>query len=430
MRYANIIWQNTEIVDSDYRTVNIGDTLQFFSIDYIYQLMGIKHDDIVYLSLYDLKSYRGEKLILPLNWALFDLNYMQDSKLVISEDIEPIFLAVTIESYNHKDEFFNKDNIEYLKKHEPIGCRDYITYKKLSEYGIDSYLNGCNTSLLPLREKKKTQKEILLIDAPIELEEYIPKSMMDSIVSMSQQYYCSQQLGYEEIRNSVKNHYEYIVDHAKLVVTSRLHVACPCIAMGIPVIFVKNKVDNRFSWFQTYIKLYNKNEFDKIDWNPSVIDTEDNKRKILNVVTKRIGGKEITEDEWNALRDIYFYCEGEVIKYQDTIQKNFGKIDTYLSEKYNVRDEFEYVIWGMGKAAENFYEMMCKNYPKARLTGVIDSYRTGLFHEHKVVTPKSIFIEKEKKFLFYQLAHLMLQQAFWRTKGLVRRILFVQEMCL
>ncbi|MHB9292886.1 hypothetical protein Holit_01999 [Hollandina sp. SP2] len=38
--------------------------------------------------------------------------------------------------------------IKYLKKHEPIGCRDYGTVKLLGKYGINAYFSGCLTLTL------------------------------------------------------------------------------------------------------------------------------------------------------------------------------------------------------------------------------------------------------------------------------------------
>lgn len=399
MKYANIIWHNTEIPNSEYRTVNIGDTLQFLAIDYIYQLAGIQKDEIVYLTLSDLKTYKGEKLLLPLNWALFDLNYMDGIRIAISEDVEPLFLAVTIESYNHKDDFFNEENIEYLKKYEPVGCRDYITYKKLMEYGINSYVNGCNTSLFPTREKNASQNKVLLIDAPIEMEKYIPREIFDSAESMTQQYYCSQKVNYEKIRNQVIKQYKYIVDNASLVITSRLHIASPCLAMGIPVIFVKDKVDNRFSWINKHLKLYNGNDYNKIDWNPGIVDIEIYKTKIKDIVVKRILRETVSQEEYHELHQMYSLKVEDDLKYQNTIQSNFDKIDKFLSERFSLESDFSYVIWGMGKAAHNFYTMMQAAYPKAHLSGAIDAYKKGDFQGLEIVSPDQ-YQYKDGEYIF------------------------------
>ncbi len=94
MKYANIGWQET--VRGKKAAVNLGDNLQFLAIDYLYHKMGIK--DITYLNMSQAASYRGEKLTLPLNWTLFDANYMNGEFLNISKDIQPAGTRIHIKN--------------------------------------------------------------------------------------------------------------------------------------------------------------------------------------------------------------------------------------------------------------------------------------------------------------------------------------------
>lgn len=55
---------------------------------------------------------------------------------------------------------------------------------------------------------------------------------------------------------------------ARLVVTSRLHCALPCVALGTPVIFVpKDKNDIRFKGYNEFLNIYSPEDLQKIDWN-------------------------------------------------------------------------------------------------------------------------------------------------------------------
>ena len=47
MRFANISWFNSNIKNSNMQLVNMGDKLQFLSIDYIYSQMNIPADEVV-----------------------------------------------------------------------------------------------------------------------------------------------------------------------------------------------------------------------------------------------------------------------------------------------------------------------------------------------------------------------------------------------
>ncbi len=136
MRFANILWRDRTLEGSDLKMVNMGDTLQFMVIDYLYDQAAISREDVLKIQVSDLRDYQGEKLILPLNWSLFNPYYMEDDRIALSENIIPVFLGMTIESMFCKDEYFNEYNISYLKRFEPIGCRDESTALILGKYHI------------------------------------------------------------------------------------------------------------------------------------------------------------------------------------------------------------------------------------------------------------------------------------------------------
>lgn len=90
MKYANLYWQSTDLGNGGYRAVNIGDNLQFMVMDYLFQTY-LPSEKPVKLQVSELKMYTGEPLRLPLNWSLFDINYMDGDKIAISQDIIPVF---------------------------------------------------------------------------------------------------------------------------------------------------------------------------------------------------------------------------------------------------------------------------------------------------------------------------------------------------
>lgn len=437
MKYANLIWQNTEIKDSNYKSVNIGDCLQFLIIEYIYKKMNISTQEILRLSMKDIKNYSGEKLILPLNWSLFDINFMDENKINISADIIPVFCSMTIESHTYKDDYLNEYNIHFLKKYEPIGCRDYKTYTALRKVGIEAYLNGCLTSIFPQRSVGRKPDKILLVDAPLELYPYIPQDLIKEAISLTQQYYYKDDVSNETIMKNVKRQYQFYGEEAKLVITSRLHVASPCMAMGIPVIFVKNSIDARFSWIDTYLKLYGRNEFESIEWNPKTIEFGENKNIILELVCKRIRGELIKKDEYLKVHNLYRRCEQNNISFQASVHSNFNKIiEFFKAEKYNSNSEFNYGIWGLGTAAEKFYEFMSVNYPKAVLVAVLDMYRQAVFHGIKSETPDEYTRKKDEIMLVLTVqasnaaTDLLLKKGFRNSEFVCSGEQFIQQKCL
>ena len=384
MKLANIYWMNTEL-SNKVKAVNLGDILQLEIIDNLYSQF-FNTEKVVKLTTKEVSTYRGEKLILPLNWSLFDSNYMDGKQINISQDIIPVFLAMTIETGSYKDEYINEYNIDYLKKYEPIGCRDEKTRQMLINNGIRAYLNGCLT--ITIKKQNKIGDKIIFVDVPIEVSKYLPK-WEEKIEIFTQQQYFDENCSINQIREYVKSRYEYYFSEAKLIVTSRLHVASPCRAAGIPVIFVKNVIDDRLPWLRIYTPLYNKTEYSSIDWNPIQCDYEEKKQIILKNAVNRIRqamGEKTNEDYTEQVDELYDNLTGGQSSFQSTVFNNFDKIIHFLNNKYQWEDEFEYAIWGAGQAAENVYKYIQLKYKRAVLTSVIDMYRRGNFHGRKIVS--------------------------------------------
>ena len=70
MRYANLK-HNGLAYDKENRIVNLGDAFEIISIDQIYKRIGIPEEEIIYIDLYQLDSYDGEEVVLPINFMLF-----------------------------------------------------------------------------------------------------------------------------------------------------------------------------------------------------------------------------------------------------------------------------------------------------------------------------------------------------------------------
>lgn len=398
MKYANIDWQSTEVENSNMWAINVGDNLQFMAVDYLYESMHIPKKDVVYLSINEIAKYRGERLILPLNWSIFDRNWMVDGKISISEYIEPVFLAVTMGA-SYKEAYWNEENIAFLKKHEPIGCRDINTRNVLRRKGIRAYLNGCLTSLFPKQMCNIKKDKVFFIDAPVELQKYVPKEYLSDAIFMTQQYYFSNEIPVKALKEFVIEHYQQIIQEAKMVVTSRLHIASPCIAFGIPVIMAKKEIDNRFGWLEKYISLYNQDNFSEIDWNPPIIEYEEAKRKIIQLNCSRIFSE---WEKWKICRqmdDYYRIDEKPYLDFSQLIGHNWGGLINYIKKKWNKEELYEYAIWGVTASSKEVIEYIRKEFPNAKLKVVIDKYKEGKVFGVEIVKPREVCWE-EIQYLF------------------------------
>jgi hypothetical protein len=161
---------------------------------------------------------------------------------------------------------------EFFERSGPIGCRDFETLEIFKRAGIDSYYSGCLTLTLE-REKyltdptakrngvyavdllykmrgfsggiSKLQRIFGLRSGNEKMRGSIESRIIDTLVDGERwtevnQVYHSRQIntGSREERYCAAREALSLYANARLVLTSRIHCALPCLAFGTPVIFV------------------------------------------------------------------------------------------------------------------------------------------------------------------------------------------------
>ena len=226
----------------------------------------------------NLKNYFGEKIKLIINGWFMEKpdNWPPSNKIIpffISFHINPII----------KSFILNKNGVEYLKKHEPIGCRDLYTKLILEKKGIRAYFSGCLTLTLnrkKLKIKNTFKKGILVINL---IDRILPEFLFfkdpslknlfnDSIQLIKYPYkkiiytiskrrinifldnqdkeikYLSQIIDVKKtsVLKREKLAYEqlYAIANSELVLTSRIHSALPSVALEVPTIFISDGLDH------------------------------------------------------------------------------------------------------------------------------------------------------------------------------------------
>lgn len=182
---------------------------------------------------------------------------------------------------------------ESLKEFFPLGCRDWNTKEKLDSLGYDTYFSGCATLTLDPIGKKSTKDYICAVDMKPEIVDHLKKVMGCEVKEISHWLleFHSDDLSYEEKQQEIRKYtlqsYEErarwvekhaklsyqermkkvedlltIYQNAKLVVTDRIHVALPCIALKTPVllIYYEHNAD-RIETFKEYIVHCTEEEF-------------------------------------------------------------------------------------------------------------------------------------------------------------------------
>lgn len=218
-------------------------------------------------------SFSGEDTSIILNgWFCH-----KPETWVPSEKINPLFVSFHINS-TAQEKILSKEGVAYLKRHQPIGCRDHATANLLRSHGVDAYFSGCLTLTLDSYKAPESERgeEVFIVDPFFDYPTFksvfrSPRSfvrslvkkdvlklnktgeMLESVVSselIRNATYVTQVLPANKysdeekfgIAESLLRRYA----KAKLVITSRIHCALPCLALGTPVIFLdafENKVD-------------------------------------------------------------------------------------------------------------------------------------------------------------------------------------------
>lgn len=245
--------------DENRRFFNVGDNIQSLAAKQF-----LPNVD-VHLNREKLNEYQGEKVKLIMNgWFTHNIH-----NWVPSEDIDPVFVSFHMNN-TAAPYMLNEKGIAYLKKHEPIGCRDQYTVDTLSEKGIKAYFTGCLTLTLDSYKVEDSERgDIIYIVDPLysyprpekvfyntkqafknvlngkafqlgkkkkHLKNFISEEVLKKAEFINQEppsntYTETQKF---QMAEDLLNKYA----RAKMVITSRIHCALPCLALGTPVIFI------------------------------------------------------------------------------------------------------------------------------------------------------------------------------------------------
>lgn len=199
-------------------------------------------------------------------------------------------------------------------KNKEVGCRDKFTLEFCQKLGVKSYFSRCLTLTLPKREIKESQNKIFLVNLNNEIKTLLPQALKDNVIEInqksvnlnsfatfSQEFFLKHT---EELLNRYKN-------EAKLIITTALHCAAPCVAMGIPVVLIMDNYKEqmtRFSALEGILPLYSFEDLkqNKIDFNPKNLDIEELKENLLlnlKLSIAKAKGEAVDENELQNLRE-------------------------------------------------------------------------------------------------------------------------------
>lgn len=232
-----------------------------------------------------------EPAIVSLNGFFMGSKNWPPSKAVI-----PILYSFHI-AKKYEETICSPDGLVYLKKFEPIGCRDRGTQKILEKYGINAFYSKCLTLTFDRRDHAPSNGKTYIVGVNKNLSRVIPDSIARNAIFVNQSKLQLPFVPTELKQELATNLLDSYKSSASLVITSKIHCAMPCIAMGIPVVFLydsRKKSDYRVKIIDDLVginyvnesllfsKLICKHLSKKINWSPEPIDIEDEKLVIKN----------------------------------------------------------------------------------------------------------------------------------------------------
>lgn len=330
--------------------INLGDYMQLEAIRQAYKKMGIAKEDIVEIERDLLGQYDGEYVILPLAGAF--IRVRGTKMFPLSPKIIPVFVG-----FFTADETIVQQLIQY-KHFGPFGCRDLVTMNLLRQHGLCAYVSGCCSIGFEKRKEEPKDGKVIIYNPPEKLMDYIPEELLKEAVYLNNPHKPMDKAGYcDENEYVAKGEYarilELLVNEAKLVITRRLHVALPCVAMGIPVVLA-HECDTgvveecRFAGLDRILKVYKPLEYSEIDWNPKCPDIEELKQLTIENIIQMI--KE-AHKKWSALCTLsdYYEATDKQIYYSGIKAgyiSEYGKQEFYSRRnlEYFDRTLFEYIV--------------------------------------------------------------------------------------
>jgi hypothetical protein len=204
---------------------NIGDDVQTVAV--MQHLPGVDG----FLDRDHLNTYDGPEAIIVTNgWFLEKLDNWPPSP-----SLKPIFFGFHVREAARP---VIARHADYLKKHAPIGCRDRGTMEFIRSLGVEAYLSYCATlTFEPPADRQPDSIYLVEVDKN-NLTSRFRRSSGLAIKDVSHRVV---EVSTNTRLQFAKEMIETYGKKAALVVTKRIHCAMPCVAMGIPTVFIGPK---------------------------------------------------------------------------------------------------------------------------------------------------------------------------------------------
>jgi len=200
--------------------------------------------------------------------------------------VTPLYVSVHIANSGLLQ---RKEVRDHFKNNGPIGCRDHKTLKLFLGWGIPAYYSGCLTVTSNKRAEINTsgKGECLLVDnidhpVPDDVKVKLETLLGETLTRVSHDPPDTTGT-LEEYDKKGEAHMEMLLERyckARLVITTKIHCALPCLGMGANVLIIHpNPSDPRLDTIREFINVIS---YDQIKDMTSVELPQVNKEALNN----------------------------------------------------------------------------------------------------------------------------------------------------
>jgi len=134
----------------------------------------------------------------------------------------------------------SRRNAGWLRRNAPVGARDPHTLELLTRSGVEAWYSGCLTLTLPARDRSLAGERVVACGLGPEVVAALARRTRHAPVVVD---HIDAGVTGAERRMARAAELLDMYAAARVVVTSRVHCALPCLAMGTPVLFVATPHD-------------------------------------------------------------------------------------------------------------------------------------------------------------------------------------------
>lgn len=274
---------------------NVGDEIQSIAVERLLPRIDVRIDRM------DLASYRSRVPTLLVMNGWFAPPSMEWPP---SDDILPVFYGFhATDTLHWRSTMVSPVLRVYYKKHAPLGCRDNVTREAFESLGVDAFTTWCATLTLERRERGPSGPtgKVFLVNA-----DFVPVPWSIRRRAVRINHRIDHSFDPATRRAMAEELLEKYRSEARLVITTKLHCAMPCAAMGIPTVFIGNPADRRLEPAQQVLPLngflykesrvprrlhrssLNRQFIASVDWDPPAPEFEKFKRSMTDVFETKL----------------------------------------------------------------------------------------------------------------------------------------------